>query len=255
MHVAWPDMPDESDLDQLRNRLYSAYATTHAGGSNLQSQAPGFNRDIRPHLPRDRRAQILDLGCGQGHYVRQLLSLGFEHTRGIDVSPEQVQRARASGLNQVSLGDYRESLGVADLDVVIATDFLEHLTRFEGLQALDRIKRSLRRGGALIVRVPNASSPFGGTLRYGDLTHETSFTPRSLRQLGAAAGFTTMEIHPCPPPSHGVKSALRAGVWWAMATMVKMALIVETGEVHGHVVTQNVVAVMRLGGRGNTPPR
>ena len=246
-------MPGDPNLDQLRERLYAAYATTHAGTSDLESQAPGFRRDIRPHLPHDRQVHILDLGCGQGHYVRQLLALGFEHTRGIDVSPEQVQQARASGLTQVSLGDYRESLSVAELDVVIATDFLEHLTRFEGLQALDGIKRALRVGGAVILRVPNAGSPFGGTLRYGDLTHETSFTARSLRQLGAAAGFPSIDIYACTPPVHGVTSALRAAAWWAVTAMMKMALIVETGQVRGHVVTQNIVAVMRLDGRRDTP--
>ena len=246
-------MPDESNLDQLRGRLYAAYKSTHAGVSDLESQAPGFRRDIRPHLPEDRRARVLDLGCGQGHYVRQLLALGYEHTRGIDISPEQVQEARASGLTQVSLGDYRESLGKAELDVVIATDFLEHLTRLEGMQALDQIRRSLRNGGTLILRVPNAGSPFSGTLRYGDLTHETSFTARSLRQLGAAAGFPTIDIYACTPPVHGATSALRAVAWCAITAVMKVALIVETGQVHGHVVTQNIVAVMRLDDRRNMP--
>jgi 2-polyprenyl-3-methyl-5-hydroxy-6-metoxy-1,4-benzoquinol methylase len=238
----------DDNLNQLRTRLYAAYATTHAGTSDIESQAAGFRRDIQGHLPQDRQVHILDLGCGQGHYVRKLLALGFEHTRGIDVSPEQVHVAQASGLTQVSLGDYQESLGVADLDVVIATDFLEHLTRFEGLRALDRIKRSLRPGGILILRVPNAASPFGGALRYGDLTHESSFTAGSLRQLGAATGFAEVELNACPPPVHGVKSALRAAIWWGVTVIVRIALIAETGEVHGHVVTQNIVAVMRVDG-------
>jgi|ERR1700682_5973312 len=242
-------MPDESELDQLRDRLYSAYATTQAGVPDDASQTPGFKRDVQPYLPEVRRADILDLGCGQGHYVRLLLALGYEHTRGIDVSPEQVQTARASGLTQVSLGDYHEGLGVAALDVVIATDFLEHLNRFEGVQALDSIKRSLRPGGTLILRVPNAASPFSGTLRYGDLTHETSFTPQSLRQLGAATGFSSIEVHACPPPVHGVASGLRAVAWWTVSAVMKAALIAETGQVHGHVVTQNIVAVMRSGAK------
>jgi len=242
-------LPAEPDLDELRERLYSAYASTHSGVSESESQVPGFRRDIRPHLPQDRRAKILDLGCGQGHYVGELLALGFEHTRGIDISPEQVQRAQAAGLTQVSLGDYRDSLGVAELDVVIGTDFLEHLTRVEALHAMDRIRRSLRPGGAVILRVPNAGSPFGGLLRYGDLTHETSFTPGSLRQLGAATGFATVEIYACTPPVHGVQSIVRAGVWWMVTLLVRIALIAETGQVHGHVITQNLVAVMRRDGR------
>jgi SAM-dependent methyltransferase len=183
--------------------------------------------------------------------VRQLVSLGFEHTRGIDASPEQVQIARAAGLTQVSLGDYRASLGDAALDVVIATDFLEHFTKFEALQAMDRIRRALRAGGTLIIRVPNAGGPFGGMLRYGDLTHETSFTRRSLQQIGAAAGFSSVQVYACDPAVHGVLSALRACVWWFASAVIKVALIAETGEVRGHVITQNIVAVM---GRGDGNP-
>ena len=236
---------DGSQLDQLRRRLYLAYATTQAGFASLESQVPAFRRDIVPHLPQDHQALILDVGCGQGHYVRQLLLLGFEHARGIDASPEQVQIARATGLTQVSLGDYRTSLGDAPLDVVIATDFLEHFTKFEALQAMDLIRRALRRGGILIVRVPNAGGPFGGMLRYGDLTHETSFTLKSLQQIGAAAGFSTVHVYACNPPVHGLLSALRACVWWFASAAIKVALIAETGQMRGHLITQNVVAVIR----------
>jgi SAM-dependent methyltransferase len=149
----------------------------------------------------------------------------------------------------VSLGDYRQGLGVGELDLAIATDFLEHLTKREVIEALDRIKRALRPGGAVIFRVPNAASPFGGSLRYADFTHETAFTPQSLRQLGAVASFEAVEIHSCPPPMHGVLSGIRAVVWGVTELAIKAALAAETGQLRGHVVTQNVVAVMRRGHR------
>jgi 2-polyprenyl-3-methyl-5-hydroxy-6-metoxy-1,4-benzoquinol methylase len=243
-HLGEQLLPGDPNLDQMRKRLYAAYATTHAGVSTAESQVHGFRRDVLPHLPEDRQVRILDIGCGQGTYVRQLLALGFEHTHGIDVSPEQVKIARASGLNQVSKGDYRESLGVAELDVVIATDLFEHLTRSEALDATERIRQALRPAGILILRVPNAASPFSGALRYGDLTHETSFTARSLRQLGAAAGFAVVQVYSCTPPVHGFKSAVRATVWWAASTLIKSVLIAETGQLGDHFVTQNIVAVL-----------
>jgi hypothetical protein len=70
-----------------------------------------------------------------------------------------------------------------------------------------------------------------------------------LRQLGAATGFSSIEIHACPPAVHGVPSGLRAVAWWAVSAVMKGALIAETGQVHGHVVTQNMVAVMRSGAK------
>jgi SAM-dependent methyltransferase len=232
-------------LDAFRHRLYATYATTHEGDADPGSVAVTFQRDILPHLPRDTSVDVLDLGCGQGQLVRQLIFHKFVRARGIDISPEQVEKAHASGIESVSLGDYRGALDAGAVDVVVATDFFEHLTRFELLDAVDRVKRGLRPGGLLIMRVPNAVSPFGGNFRYGDLTHETAFTARSLRQLGAAAGFHTIDVYPCRPPVHGVKSGLRAGLWIIIAAMMKAALIAETGQVRGHLVTQNIVGVMR----------
>jgi hypothetical protein len=88
--------------------------------------------------------------------------------------------------------------------------------------------------------VPNAVSPFGGHIRYGDFTHETWFTARSVRQLAAAAGFGRVEVTGCPPPAHGVASAVRATLWKPASGLLKLVLAVETGAVRGHIVTQNL---------------
>ena len=235
-------MTDEA----TRDRLYAAYATTHAGVSDGGSE-PAFQRDIAPHLPTDRSAVILDLGCGQGQLVQHLLDHGYANSRGVDISPEQVELAHKAGIGSVTLGDYRAGFDGATFDAVTATDFFEHLTKAEVLEALDRVHEALRAGGVLILRVPNSVSPFGGNFRYGDFTHETSFTARSLRQLAAAAHFADVDVFACPPPVHGAKSLLRSAVWKATSGAMKLALAAETGAVRGHLVTQNVVAVMRKG--------
>jgi 2-polyprenyl-3-methyl-5-hydroxy-6-metoxy-1,4-benzoquinol methylase len=240
-------LTEKVQRSELRTRLYAEYSKTQAGVPSHDSQIPGFERDISPHLPRDRNVRILDIGCGQGHYVRELLRRGYKHTRGIDVSAEQIAIARRSGITQVAIGDYTDGLQSTELDVVIATDFLEHLTVPEGLQAVDNIIRALKPGGLLIVRVPNGASPFAGAIRYADLTHQTMFTAQSLRQLGANAGFAIVKVLPCPPPVHGATSALRAAAWRLASGAIKLVLAAETGQLRGHLVTQNIVAVMKRG--------
>ena len=175
--------------DETRDRLYSAYASTHAGDSKNEANRLAFEREVLPHLRFPTTAAILDLGCGQGELVREFHHHGFVEARGIDISPEQVQIAHANGIANIELGDYRVSLGDEQFDVVTANDFLEHLIVDEVLEALDAVFASLKPGGIFIARTPNLASPFGGGYRYGDMTHETSFTARSLRQLGNTAGF------------------------------------------------------------------
>jgi len=238
-----------SDLAALRDLLYRSYASQHAGRSGSAAAALIYRRDIRPLLPGPAAGPVIDIGCGQGELVRLLLADGYD-AHGVDVSPEQVALAHASGLDQVRRGDYRDMLtGLPGQPAVItAMDILEHFTKDEVLDAFDRIARALAPGGLFVARVPNAVSPLGGNVRHGDFTHETSYTARSVRQLAAAAGFSSVVVTSCPPVVHGLASAARAGVWKPVSGLLKLALAAETGQLRGHVVTQNLNFVARKPG-------
>ena len=224
-----------------RQRLYESYATTHAGCSSGEATALVYRRDIRPALPSPGAGPVIDLGCGQGRLVALLLADGYD-AHGIDVSPEQVALARAAGVERVSQGDYRDVIGVrpAYYAAITATDVLEHLGKSEVLETFEQVLAALAPGGVLIARVPNAVSPLGGHIRYGDFTHESSFTANSVAQLAAASGFASVSIAECPPLAHGLASAARLAVWKPISMLYRLALAAETGIVRGHVVTQNL---------------
>jgi cyclopropane fatty-acyl-phospholipid synthase-like methyltransferase len=188
----------------------------------------------------------MDIGCGQGGLVRLMLKDGYDAT-GIDLSPEQVAIARAAGLEQVQHGDYLEFLREHPgwLAALTATDVLEHLSKNEVLDTFDAVAAALVPGGVFIARVPNAVSPFGGHVRYGDFTHETWYTARSIRQLAAAAGFESVRVLPCPPVAHGWISMARVSVWKSISALYQIALAAETGTFRGHIVTQNLAFVAR----------
>jgi SAM-dependent methyltransferase len=232
---------------QRRERLYEAYASQHAGRANGAAAALSYRRDIRPLLPPPGLGRALDIGCGQGELVRLLRADGYD-ADGIDISPEQVALARAAGLDTVRQGDFRAGLRdrAGELGVVTATDVLEHLDKNEILATFEEIARALVPGGAFVARVPNAVSPFGGHIRYGDFTHETWFTAASIRQLAGAAGFGPVTARPCPPVAHGVPSAARAVVWKLVSGLCKTALAAETGLLRGHIVTQNLMFAARM---------
>ena len=233
----------------LRDRLYEAYATQHAGCGNGEAAGLIYRRDIRPMLPLPGSGPVMDIGCGRGTLVRLLLADGYD-AEGVDISPEQVSLAHAAGLDRVRQGDYRDILQArsGQLAAVTATDVLEHLTKGEVLDTFDVVAAALIAGGVLIARVPNAVSPFGGHIRYGDFTHESWFTARSVRQVAAAAGFGRVTVLPCPPVAHGLVSAARVAVWKPISGLYKVALAAETGALRGHIVTQNLTLVARKAG-------
>jgi len=229
------------DLSSLRDRLYESYASQHSGTGGVSATRLIYRRDIRPLLPPPSAGPVLDIGCGSGQLVRCLLDDGYD-AAGIDVSPEQVALAHTAGIGQVRQGDYRDLLCArpGELAAVTATDLLEHLTKPEVLGTFDAVALALRPGGRFVARVPNAVSPFGGHIRYGDFTHETWFTVRSVRQLAAAAGLAYLRAVSCPPAARGAASAARAALWLPLSGLFKLALAVETGTVRGHIVTQNL---------------
>lgn len=150
-------------------------------------------------------------------------------------------------LRQVCL-DYRtqseaHATARAAPDVFLAIDFLEHLTRSEVIDLLTLLRSRLAPSGRLIARLPNAASPFFGRLQYGDLSHETAFTPRSIAQALKLAGFESVVILPANPVVHGIASAVRSVIWQLCAALMRVALIAETGFTRGHVVTQNMLVV------------
>jgi 2-polyprenyl-3-methyl-5-hydroxy-6-metoxy-1,4-benzoquinol methylase len=228
-------------LAALRNRLYESYVSQHSGSAPDETTRRIYRRDIRPLLPPPATGPVLDIGCGCGQLVRCLLEDGYQ-AGGIDVSPEQVALAHGSGLEQIQQGDYVELLAqhTGQLGAVTATDLLEHLTKPEVLATFDAVATALTPGGVFVARVPNAVSPFGGHIRYGDFTHETWFTAQSVRQLAAAAGLGPVTVIGCPPPVHGLASAVRLAMWKPVSGLFKLALAAETGAPRGHIVTQNL---------------
>src|SRR5207249_2866244 len=127
----------------------------------------------------NKDAAILDLGCGFGALIHFASQLEYRNIRGIDTAPQQVEIAQRLGITDVEQGDLwtaLEAQAEASLDVVVTFDVIEHFTRDELLCFVDAVARALKSGGRWIIHVPNGESPFSGRIRYGDLTHELSFT-------------------------------------------------------------------------------
>lgn len=99
----------KTPIDPLRERLYGAYASQHAGCGDGEAAVLIYRRDIRPLPLAPTAGPVLDFGRGQGQLVRLMLEDGYDAT-GIDVRPEQVALAQATGLDRIHQGDYRDQL-------------------------------------------------------------------------------------------------------------------------------------------------
>lgn len=228
-----------------RARIYQQYSSTVQGISkppSLQEMdrwGQPYDTYLRGWLPGDPAAPIADIACGYGRLIRYFAKRGYNNVRGVDISQEQVDIARAIS-PMVELGDAVEFLGrnSGQFAVITALDIVEHLTKNELIDFLDACRGALRPGGALIVQTPNADSPWSYGVRYADFTHEICLTPQVLKTLLDVCGFRDFEAREQGPIVHGVPSLLRAMLWQGYRASAYFRNLVETGSKGSGIFTR-----------------
>ena len=108
--------------------------------------------------------QVLEIGCGTGFMISfQLANMGFS-IRGIDSDPKSIEYGRKifqkEGLDPENLQlTEHPSINITP-DVIIASEFLEHLSDQDIVNYLKHVRKTLRPGGYFLVTVPNGFGCF-----------------------------------------------------------------------------------------------
>ncbi len=175
-----------------REATYAEHLEKMQGSVGQERFFAGFDCWYRSLLPSDRKARILDFGCGRGDFLAYLRALGYQELEGFDVI-SSYSRAITDDIGAV-LHITSDPLSFLDshpesYDVVLLKDVLEHVAPSEMIPLLEGIYRSLRPGGRVIVSGPHAASLTGLYTRYLDFTHTTCFTLPSLDYVLRSAGF------------------------------------------------------------------
>jgi len=240
---------------EARRNLYERYTST-------SSLAPGVDEEavlvwsksyFRTHysqlLPTDKKAHILEVGCGYGRYIQALLEMGYSGCYGIDLSDEQISYAKTTlGLNNVEQADALNWLHGKEgiFDCILALDVLEHFETGDLLKLGKKLHGALKPGGRIIVQVPNGISPLN-PVPYGDLTHMRAFTPQSMQQFFLLVGFLPCGYFEIPPHIHGVQSAIRRLLWMGVVKpLISFLIRIMQGRMlGGDIYTSNFIAVAK----------
>jgi ubiquinone/menaquinone biosynthesis C-methylase UbiE len=111
------------------------------------------------------RGRLLEVGCGPGIMMPELVAMGFE-AHGVDVSGEMIRRAtqRMAGHPlekrcHFSVGDVeRLEFPDAAFDALLCMGVLEYLPRYT--RALEEMSRVLKPGGVGVIALPNRASAY-----------------------------------------------------------------------------------------------
>ncbi|MFZ3323614.1 MAG: methyltransferase domain-containing protein [Usitatibacter sp.] len=243
-------MPDPKSPDGYRELLYERYAEANPimpsslSEAELHRQGRQLKYYLRGWLPARKDAAIFELGSAYGRLLNLLKSEGYTRFTGSDVSEDQVRLARQMGV-PVEFGDgvaMLESRTEA-LDLIVAIDVIEHLTKPEIVRFFNAAARALRPGGRIILQTPNAASPWGMSLQCGDFTHETAFTPDVLDGLLTVFGFKAIEFREVGPIPFGnsLASTMRALLWVVVKAGLRTMELIETGSRGPAVLTRSML--------------
>lgn len=140
----------------------------------------------------------LEIGCGTGAFLAYLASKGVTRLTGIDHDPNLAAVLPpnvAGNFECVGVWDFLERPHAEPFDRVVMLDVLEHFAPEDGWRIVSRVRDLLTPDGRLVLKVPNAASPWGLSYQYGDLTHKTPFNPESLKQLALASGMRVVSVY------------------------------------------------------------
>jgi ubiquinone/menaquinone biosynthesis C-methylase UbiE len=101
--------------------------------------------------------KLLDIGCGEGHYVRDAFEEHID-AYGIDISIDALRNALSEVKHRISFGSISEiPFDDKEFDVVTAFDIIEHIHPKDTLKAIAEIRRVLKPHGIAIMTTPNPS--------------------------------------------------------------------------------------------------
>ncbi|MCH7592569.1 MAG: class I SAM-dependent methyltransferase [Planctomycetes bacterium] len=178
---------------------------------------------LKPHLPVDSNAEVVDLGCGTGKWAAKLHKSGYPVTC-VDISARMVDQARTK-LDQhrgVSRTTFVQA-DLSDLSALPAGRFALAIALGEPIgftesprRALLEIKRILKPNGLLVATLDNRLAGIDFLLSKGDpdamtrylkagnthwLTHKreeqfpiATFGPAEAVKLFESAGFDVLEV-------------------------------------------------------------
>lgn len=231
------DLNKSDGVRHYRNRIYGEYVSAFKGQSSpdllrpvAQEHARFFDHLFKPILDVAKPEEILEVGCGSGHFLYWAVERGFKSVSGFDLSREQVEVACVLGLpaEVASFQDYLNGRSEA-FDLIVALDIIEHLTRDEVFSLLDLCHAALRPGGLIFLTTPNGAAFRPGPVMHGDLTHETIFSPQTISLALRLSGYESIQVREISPPPTSVRSRVRRALWRVLRLWPMLIDLIETG--------------------------
>jgi SAM-dependent methyltransferase len=171
------------------------YGASHAHDPQLsQKAAQTYARYFREYFP-SFRGRLLEIGCGPGFFLKELLLQGCDQVHGVEPSSEAVEQSGESkGLiynGMFTGGIYPKEY----FDVICAFQMFDHLS--DPRQFLRDCGGYLKAGGSLFLILHNINALpakiLGRSCPMVDIEHPVLYNPETIIKLLEANGFSVQK--------------------------------------------------------------
>lgn len=141
-------------------------------------------------------AAVLEIGFGSGSFLAWARDQGAQ-VAGVEIIPALIAAAGAAAVELLP-ADFEQHAAVhaGRFDTIVAFDIFEHLGVDDIRAKLAACTTMLKTGGHLILRFPNAQSPFGLAPQNGDPTHKSQLSRSVFEQLTQGTSWQIVRYAP-----------------------------------------------------------
>ena len=191
----------------MSEQAYLEFEWSTAGPANGESGRGLAEKLIALIRGMERIETICDLGCGNGYLAKQLSAAGYGVT-GVDASKSGIELAtenqgKVSFVKSTIDRDIRCRAGLANVDLVVSSDVVEHLYRPADL--LEAAESLLKPNGQILITAPyhgylkNLTLALSGRMdRHFSALHDGGhikfFSVRTLAELINSHSFTDLRF-------------------------------------------------------------
>jgi len=160
-----------------------------------------WNRMLRHLALPNKGAKLLDIGCGNGAFLRSASLLGWD-AQGMDPDPKAVAAAHKRGFTVNHGGLPRTGLQDRKFDAVTLSHVIEHV--HDPVGALREVHRILKPGGKVWMATPNMDSTSHRLFQcqwrgLEPPRHLVIFNASSLKLACERGGFINVVLQRSPP--------------------------------------------------------
>jgi SAM-dependent methyltransferase len=191
-----------------------------------------YDLNYRRFMPAALDAPIIDIGCGDGDFVRYAHGLGYRNITAVDIDAAAL--AGLASLDGVTVIEAAADAAFVDrlggtFALIVVKQMIYYLTRREAPPFVAALGQSLADDGVLLIEIYNASLASARFTQGKDPFIQTAYGEKGLDRLLDSQGLTVSELFGASSPKGGFLRVVYTGLAKVWFTIWRAILVLERG--------------------------